>query len=371
MGNTESQGDNSEYDDYITQQKRIIMAQQEQIERLSRLNLRSNIIQSQSQPQPQPQPQPQSQSQPQPQPNLDNRTNISIEYKDPKEKLNPYTILNISKNYDETSLKKAYIKKAMVTHPDKGGDPNKFKKVSIAYAVLLKKLKEKDSDALHDDLKNGSREYIQSQNETSLKNVKLTEKFDAELFNKIYEENRIDDVYDSGYGKWMEENKVNGEGPKKMFNGNFNKNMFNREFENYKKEQQERLGSNLVKYQEPEVDISYKNKDSIMVLGKGKIENFSGESGGLNYTDYKDAYTNSCLIDTKTVSIRKRTKSVLDKEAERKNISYQMTEKDMKLQELKRIKGEKEENERIMRLKQFEERAFNNYNEVHKRLLGR
>ena len=35
MGNTESQGDNSRYDDYITQQKRIIMAQQEQIERLS------------------------------------------------------------------------------------------------------------------------------------------------------------------------------------------------------------------------------------------------------------------------------------------------------------------------------------------------
>ena len=66
-------------------------------------------------------------------------------------------------------LKKAYIKKAMVTHPDKGGDPNEFKKVSIAYAVLLKKLKEKDSDALHVDLKNGSREYIQRQNETSLK----------------------------------------------------------------------------------------------------------------------------------------------------------------------------------------------------------
>ena len=44
------------------------------------------------------------------------------------------------------------------------------KKVSISYAILLKKIKkEKDSDALHNDLKNGSREYIQRQNETSLK----------------------------------------------------------------------------------------------------------------------------------------------------------------------------------------------------------
>ena len=104
----------------------------------------------------------------------------------------------------------------------------------------------------------------------------------------------------------MEENKADGDGPKKMFNGNFNKNMFNREFDNYKKEQQQKLGSKLVKYQEPQVDISYKNKDSIMVLGKGKIDNFTGESGGLNYTDYKDAYTNSCLIDIKSVSINKR-----------------------------------------------------------------
>ena len=99
--------------------------------------------------------------------------------------------------------------------------------------------------------------------------------------------------------------------------------------------------------------------------------NFTGESGGLNYTDYKDAYTNSCLIDINSINLRKRSKSLLDKKAERKNISYQMSEQDIKLQELKRIKEEKEEQERIARLKQYEEKAFNNYNEIHKRLLGR
>jgi len=366
MGNVESQVEGSDHNDYITEQKKIIIAQQEQIERLSRMNLRTNILQQQ---QPQ-QPQQQSTQYKQQQQQHKQHT-LSLEYNDPNKKLNPYSILNISKNYDETSLKKAYLKKAMVTHPDRGGSVDDFKKVSIAYAVLLKKLKEKDSDAQHNDLKNGSREYVKSQNQDSLQNVKLTEKFDAELFNKIYEENRIGDVYDTGYGKWMEENKADGPGPKKMFSGNFNKNMFNKEFENYKREQQEKTGSNLVKYEEPKVDISYKNKDSIMVLGKGKIDNFTGESGGLNYTDYKDAYTNSCLIDTKSINLRKRSKSILDKEAERKNISYQMSEQDIQLQELKRIKEEKEEQERIARLKQYEEKAFNNYNEVHKRLLGR
>ena len=108
-----------------------------------------------------------------------------------------------------------------------------------------------------------------------------------------------------------------------------------------------------------------------MVLGKGEIDNFTGETGGLNYTDYKDAYTNTCLIDTNSINLRKRSKSILDKEAERKNISYQMSKQDIKSEELKRIKDEKEEQERINRLKQYEKTAFNNYNEVHKRLLGR
>ena len=40
-------------------------------------------------------------------------------------------------------LKKAYLKAAMKTHPDRGGSRDSFQKVSIAYAVLTKKLKEK------------------------------------------------------------------------------------------------------------------------------------------------------------------------------------------------------------------------------------
>ena len=33
-------------------------------------------------------------------------------------------------------LKKAYLKKAMKTHPDRGGSAAEFQKVSIAYTVL-------------------------------------------------------------------------------------------------------------------------------------------------------------------------------------------------------------------------------------------
>lgn len=33
-------------------------------------------------------------------------------------------------------IKKSYRKKALKMHPDKGGDPDKFKELSVAYEVL-------------------------------------------------------------------------------------------------------------------------------------------------------------------------------------------------------------------------------------------
>ena len=40
-----------------------------------------------------------------------------------------YSILGVNRNASETDLKKAYKKKAMQYHPDKGGDANKFQQI--------------------------------------------------------------------------------------------------------------------------------------------------------------------------------------------------------------------------------------------------
>nr|QFG73707.1 MAG: DnaJ C terminal domain protein [Megaviridae environmental sample] len=47
-----------------------------------------------------------------------------------------YDLLNVEKNADQAEIKKAYRKMAIRHHPDKGGDPEKFKEIAEAYSVL-------------------------------------------------------------------------------------------------------------------------------------------------------------------------------------------------------------------------------------------
>ena len=52
---------------------------------------------------------------------------------------NPYTILGVDKKTSDDDIKKAYKKLALKTHPDKGGDPEKFQKIAEAYETLSDK----------------------------------------------------------------------------------------------------------------------------------------------------------------------------------------------------------------------------------------
>lgn len=47
-----------------------------------------------------------------------------------------YEIIGVAKSASKQQIKKAYRKKANIHHPDKGGDPAKFKALVLAYNIL-------------------------------------------------------------------------------------------------------------------------------------------------------------------------------------------------------------------------------------------
>ena len=53
--------------------------------------------------------------------------------------MDPYKELGISRHSTEKEIKSAYRKLAIKHHPDKGGDPEKFKQVAAAYETLTNK----------------------------------------------------------------------------------------------------------------------------------------------------------------------------------------------------------------------------------------
>ena len=358
------------YSSYIQQQQNLIMQQQSQINSLYQMNLetqqqmpanvffQSDMNQQQGM---QGQQSYQQQSYQQPLPQLPSG----------KTKLDPYKILGIGKNYDEKSLKKAYLKKAMKAHPDRGGTPQSFQQISIAFTLLQKKLKERENNHSHNQLREGARDYYTQQLNQPKVNVNMTENFDVDVFNQIYEQNKIPDVYDDGYGNWMNDNPALESGQQKMFQNGFNKDMFNATFENYKREQSQRNPQNaLVKYGEPEVKISMSNSDSIMTLGQDKITDFSGNSDNLTYTDYKQAFTDgSTLIDINSVDTSGRASSIGGIKSQRSNISYTMSREDEQKQALLRIEEQKAENNRLKRLNELDQRHAESYERIHSMLL--
>ena len=126
------------YSSYIQQQQNLILQQQSQINSLYQMNLESQqqmpanmFFQSDMN---------QGQSYLNQQGNLGSQQPLP-QLPSAKPKLDPYKILGIGKNYDEKTLKKAYLKKAMKAHPDRGGILKHFNKYQLPFTLLQKNSK--------------------------------------------------------------------------------------------------------------------------------------------------------------------------------------------------------------------------------------
>ena len=286
---------------------------------------------------------------------LNNFNNSNIDGRD---------LFKLSPNYTMDELKIAYRNLARRFHPDRpDGNHEKFQIITKAYMSLMEELKMKEKDKQFNELKQESDLFRQQQENDPRQNIKFkTGRFDPKLFNKIYDENRLHDVRDQGYTEWINSTKLEEREIEKpeVFSDNFNINVFNNIFE-----QQVKNTHEMVEFKEPQAQNFNDFSNTSGLLGIDSIDNF----GGSGYADFREAHTMHRLVDHRfEASGKPKIKSLDQLKAERSNIT-KLTEEELREVELSKKKKEKEDADRMYRMKTQDEEYSNQFNKMNHRFL--
>jgi curved DNA-binding protein CbpA len=299
----------------------------------------------------------------------DNSTNI-----------NPYKVLGVNKKFSIEELRTNFKKIALIHHPDKGGDPEVFKLISLCYKKLFQEYKLRETEKQFSELKISSKNYIEEQSNNNYQNTELKQDYSnsskfQKNFNETFDKFKVSTVYDNGYGDRMnphsdarEEINIKndiGKYNNEKFNNKFNKQPINSAIT------QTGAVRQIIKYENPEPLMSMKALQ-YTEIGISQISDFSGDNETLkklNYTDYMKAYTTTRLIDPEEIKSRKSFKTMEDIKAHREKISYQMTEDDIIKEKIKELQQKKDEEKRQLFL-QEQDRIYNDkFNQANKMML--
>jgi curved DNA-binding protein CbpA len=285
-----------------------------------------------------------------------------IDFKDIDiDSINPYEVLNVSKNFTWNELKESYRKLAFNTHPDKqGGNKDLFNIITICFKKLAAELKAREDDKGHHDLKKQSKDYFHKMTSDTMPHpsdvLKSGEKMSNEKFNKNFEKCKLyDEEIEFGYGSKMDEStKVRGDiaiekliKKNKIDNESFNE-IFNKNVP---------VNKALMKYREPEPLALAKSLQFAEIGGKRPDDYSSSleKNNSLAYTDYMRAHDGTRLVDPSLMKSVKEFKSVDEYEAYRENKAKKvLSARELKAEELKRQKEAKAEEERLERVKLYD-----------------
>ena len=181
--------------------------------------------------------------------------------------------------------------------------------------------------------------------------------------DKVYEENKIEDVYDRGYGDLMTESDANRPDIDIKKTVNSMKN-FNQAFDSAPVSKHNKK---IIKYRDPIALPTSLKTLQYTEIGIDKLSDFSTETSNLSCVDYKKAHSTSKLIDKNYVRQRTGYNDIGGLEAERANIDYNMSEEDLRKQAYLKKKEQLKELKRLERLQQMDmmhQESFNRVNEL-------
>jgi len=221
----------------------------------------------------------------------------------------------------EEALNKAYKKAALRTHPDKGGSEEKFEAVTRAYAYLTEILRRINGGRTKASVVEAPT-AIQEARSSDSKNWKQVEpirlnpkKLDVDAFNKMFEQTRIPDPDDDGYGDWLT-NKTEVAASGQKFGGKFNRDVFNKMFEEQAKASAQ--PTNQLMNLSPQAMMLAPT--SGVELGRGKSDSYTAPANAnLKYTDLKQAYTLENTISQQVSHVRVEQRDLKKYQASRDN----------------------------------------------------
>ena len=280
---------------------------------------------------------------------------ITIESIDPldilsKEQINLNELLNKYK-----SLRRIY-------HPDRnpsGGDM--FIKINQAVNNLLLIKNKNTKKNNFNELKHS---FINTtENESAPQPVKFNrDKFTKKNFNKFFTENQFeDDKIESGYGYMMTE-RSNTREDINIERLNIKKNQFNNHFINKK----QHVSEDIIEYREPEApnQNNYTNYDK---LGE-KTTNFTSYNPQISFTDYKDAYDESKMINDQQYNIK--TRKYEEYKTQRKSDSLKLTEEQERVINNNKLLQQQKSSQRINNMAQRRMKLSDYANNLNKLMLG-
>lgn len=288
------------------------------------------------------------------------------------ENVDPYKLLDIDDTMTLKQVSKKYKKLALIYHPDRGGNSDAFTALTKAYLTICEKIKEKSNNRGFQDLKNDDRGEVKV--DGSQAPLGHGEKFNINLFNDIYKQNKLyDPTIDSGYGDWMNSDSAkNGENKnEKLFTKKFNIDVFNSVFNNLRNEE---TATQLQKYSAPQPLEMGNSQFTELGADPDDIDftqSNSMKSSNLGFCDYKNAMTSTLLIN-KNLNNKKikegKLKSVEEIKKEREKINYTMDNSQLDEYNRQKILEKNAEKKRIERLKQYDSKVRAHHSKLTKTL---
>lgn len=208
----------------------------------------------------------------------------------------------------EEALKKAYKKMAIKAHPDKGGSEEYFEAVTRAYAYLSEILrymkggrKEVSGTVNAPTNIHNQRDQDAKQWEHSGEPVRLNAKnLDMNAFNTLFEQTHIPDPDSDGYGDWLKGSDSQNNGPK--FKGEFNRDVFNRMFDEEAKKAQ-RSGNQLIIHP-GEMALTLNPMSGVDLVGERPNSYTAAPNSKFQFTDLRGAYTSESTISDKVSNVQ-------------------------------------------------------------------